>query len=96
MIDGRFVVTAIAQVNLDFVGVVFDGRDRESSPRLEQIQARANLVTRHGRPRRRTHFDADAGDHNLPLDDKPDSNRSQAATARLGLIDLNSRCCNAT
>src|SRR5688572_25140723 len=74
MFDGRVVVTTIAQVSLNLVGVSFDPLQRQSSSRLKQIQARANLVRRDRSPGRLAHAYGDAGNDHLSRDDEANAN----------------------
>src|SRR5687767_6059054 len=87
MFDGRVVVTTIAQVSLNFVSISFDPLQRQSSSRLKQIQARANLVRRDRNTSRLAHANGDAGNYHLSRNDKADANGTVRA-ARLNFRDF--------
>src|SRR5436190_18268342 len=74
----RVEVAAIPQVRLNLVGIFFDCRNREPASGLQQIHARANLISRDWCSVCRTNPDADTGNDDLSLHDETHANRNCA------------------
>ena len=88
MFDGRVEISAIAQISLDLIGIPLYRSGRETAAGLQQINPRADFITRDRRARSRRDSDTDAGNYDLSLHDEAHPNGQRAVRTCSRIVDL--------
>ena len=91
MIDRGVIVTAVAQIGLDFVGISPERCFGIATAGLEQIEPRLNLIARYWCAGRGPNSQSHTGNDDLALDDEPDADGSIASRAGIDFGDFHAR-----